>query len=249
MKDGQRTNILGLLIMLLALVLVAVGVIGLLSRNDQTTITVPVSAKNTTDSNEVSASGNQPAAVAPPADASAATVQSAVVRGGSRNQPTTSAAPAAPNTGTATGEVMLPGETLPSNNGGLVNVPSTSAFRIEVLSTHYDVSGKPSQGCSAFDNRIPIRRFTVQLAVVNDSGINYQPGEWGAAAYSGAARMTLCLSGSSGLPAFATGTRQQVTFVAFANPDQVITSINISTFNGLSARVCFDEEHLVACPA
>jgi hypothetical protein len=242
MNEEKRTNVIGVLIVLIAVMLVAVGIFGLLSRNSRTTITLPSSGTGS-EGQPNPAPTDAPAAVAP-----SVAGQSAVVRGGSRSKPTTTNETAVVANSSATGEVMLPGETATTVGGGLINVPGGSAFRIEVLSALYDVSGKPTQGCSVFDNRVPARRFTFQLAVVNDSGANFQPGEWGAAAYIGTARTTLCFSGAGALPAFPNGTRQQVSLVAFANPDQSITSVSISTLNGLSARVCFQEERVVACP-
>ena len=266
MKDERRPSILGLLIVLIALVLVAVGIIGLISRNGRTVIAVPGIVRGTTSIGSAAKRDAPPEAEAVvevvPTTQSAATEQSAVVRGGSRNKPTAPVAVVQPtqaeptavlSADPATREVMLPGKTAPMTNtaeaGSLVTVPATSALRIEVLSAIYDVSGTPSRGCAVFDNHMPARRFTFQLAVVNDSGVSYQPGEWGAAAYADAARATLCLSGTSGLPAFVNATRQPITFVAFTEPDQWITSVSINTLNGLSARVCFEEEHVVACPA
>jgi hypothetical protein len=256
MQEERRVSIFGLLVVLIAIVLVAVGVMGLLTQDGRMVVTVPGVVRPTADVN--TASGNTASAVvepikpiepvAPEATPPQATVQSAVVRGGSRNKPT-EVSQAAPNAPSPTGEVMLPGETTPiTRSTVLVNVPGTSAFRLEVLSALYDVSGKPTQGCAALDNKAPARRLTLQLAVVNDSGLNFQPGEWGAAAYTGNTRATLCFSGTGGLPAFANGTRQSVMFVAFTNPDQSVTSVTISTLNGLSARACFEEERVVACP-
>jgi hypothetical protein len=254
MQEEKRVSIFGLLVVLIALLLVAVGVMGLLTQDGRMTVTVPGVVRPTAADVDTAANSVATVAVGPvvsqviPAQATV-TVQSAVVRGGSRNKPT-EVSQAALGAASATSEVMLPGETsatTPSTD--LVNVPGTSAFRVEVLSALYDVSGKPTQGCAAFDNKVPVRRLTLQLAVVNDSGVNFQPGEWGAAAYMGSARATLCFSGAGGLPPFATGTRQPVMFVAFANPDQSVTSVTISTLNGLSARACFEEERVVACPA
>jgi hypothetical protein len=263
MQEEKRVSIFGLLIVLIALVLVAVGVMGLLTQDGRMTVIVPGVVRPTTSTTSTTSLDANTAAsdvttgavgVGPtelqaiPAQATV-TVQSAAVRGGSRNKPT-AVSQAAPGAAPATGEVMLPGETAPTTRSvDLVNVPGTSAFRVEVLSALYEVSGKPTQGCAAFDNKVPVRRLTLQLAVVNDSGLNFQPGEWGAAAYMGSARATLCFSGVGGLPPFATGTRQPVMFVAFANPDQSVTSVTISTLNGLSARACFEEERVVACPA
>jgi archaellum component FlaG (FlaF/FlaG flagellin family) len=246
MQEEKRISILGLLIVLIAIVLVAVGVMGLLTQDGRVSVSVPGAAGALETSTAGSAAATE--VVAPeapqalPAQATV-TVESAVVRGGSRNRPAEVSQP-------APGEVMLPGETSPiARAGDLVNVPGTSAFRVEVLGALYDVSGRPAQGCAAFDNKVPVRRLTLQLAVVNDSGMNFQPGEWGAAAYINNARAVLCFSGDSGLPVFTNGTRQSVIFIVFANPDQAITSVTISTLNGLSARACFEEERVVACPA
>ena len=263
MKDVRRPSVLGLLIVLTALLLVAIGIIGLVSRNGRTVIAVPGIVRGTTNigsaaKREVSQVAEAAVEVVPTPQP-VTTELSAVVRGGSRNKPTAAvvqpneAAPTAVlTTDPITNEAILPGETAPTTAttkaSDLVTEPTPSALRIEVLSAIYDVSGKPSRGCALFDNRMPTRRFTFQLAVVNDSGVSYQPGEWGAAAYANGARATLCLSGTGGLPAFANGTRQPITFVAFTEPDQWVTSVSISTLNGLSARVCFEEERVVACP-
>ena len=250
MQEDRKPNILGFIIVLVAVSLVAFGVFGLLSRNDRTVITLPVSTGvNTSSAAEPAV---QPTAV-PPAEPQEAqpqeTVQSAVVRGGSRSKPKLTVVAVQPTSS----EVTLPGEETPtaspSGATNLGSVPGAAPFRVEVLSALYDVSGKPSQGCTVFDNRVPARRFTFQLAVINDSGADLQPGEWGAAAYTGNERVTLCLAGQGKLPQFVNRTRQQITLVAFTKPDQSVSSVSLSTLSGLSARVCFQEERMVACPA
>jgi hypothetical protein len=245
MQEERRFSILGLLIVLIAIALVAVGVMGLLTRDGRVLVSLPGAAKTpaTSDVNTGASAAATPVAGQVAPSQATVTVQSAVVRGGSRSKPTAVSQ-------TAPGEVKLPGETSAiARAGDLVNVPGTSAFRVEVLSALYDVSGRPTQGCTAFDSKVPVRRLTLQLAIVNDSGMNFQPGEWGAAAYIGNARATLCFSGDGGLPVFVSGMRQSVTFVAFADADQAVTAVTISTLNGLSARACFEEERVVACPA
>ena len=250
MQEDRKPNILGLIIVLIAVSLVAVGVFGLLSRNDRAVISVPVSTSNTASGS--AATTEQPAPIAPaaaqPIETPQETVQSAVVRGGSRGKPSQPTV----TSSDASSEITLPGETTPTSSpntsGPLASVPGAAPFRVEVLSALYDVSGKPSQGCAVFDNRVPARRFTFQLAVVNDSGADLQPGEWGAAAYTGNTRVTLCFAGPGRLPQFANRTRQQVTLVAFTTPEQSVTAVSLSTLSGLSARVCFQEERVVACP-
>ncbi len=175
-----------------------------------------------------------------------------VARGGSRNKPTvavvapTASAPdaAKPTAGT---EILLPGESAPTSEPAIIGA-SDGPFRVEVTDASYDVSGKPGQGCATFDTRVPMRRLTLVMTLVNDTDVALKRGEWGAAAYAGDKRVTLCLSDiSKRMPDLGPGAREKLTFVAFAPPDSAVTALDLNSTTKLATRVCFNEEKIVAC--
>jgi hypothetical protein len=165
--------------------------------------------------------------------------ESAVARGSSRNQNTA---------GSSSGEVLLPGETQPTASPSVQGASEAGPLRIEVRSAQYDVSGKPAAGCASFDPKTPVRRFKLELAIVNETGTAISPAEWGAAAFNGAERATLCLANvTTGLPALAQGARTPITLLAFAEAETSISAIAVNTTQGFASRVCFDEDKVVAC--
>ena len=168
--------------------------------------------------------------------------QSAVARGSTRNKPTAEQSDV----------IVLPGEQTQASNAqaALPGATGSGAFRIEVVKAVYGVSGMPTQGCAAVDEKTPARRFTLQLRVINDTGQDLAPAAWGAAAFVGAKRSILCFAVEGGqLPSLITGKAQDLGLLTFIAPDEAVTSFVISTLGGLSARVCFSEERVIACPA
>jgi hypothetical protein len=142
--------------------------------------------------------------------------------------------------------VALPGE----SSAVAETQASGQPLRIDVLGTAYDVSGKPAQGCTVFDNRVPTRRLTLRLAIVNGTGSDVPAAEWGAAAFSGNTRAVLCLAGDARqLPVLSRDNPQPVTLVAFVAPDQMVSRLQLRLKSGAVADVCFDQEQVVDCPA
>lgn len=234
-EEKRKPNVFAVLVLVLVAV-AAVVVVGVLAGGGLTRV----------QGEQRGAGASAPTATVPPVvEAPAgqgASGQSAVARGGSRNRAT-----ATVDTADAGGsEVKLPGETAAAPAVGSV---TSGPFRIDIASAIYDVSGKPSQGCAVFDNRVPARRFTLSFSVINDAEGDLGAGDWGAAAFVGAKRATLCLAGGAGLPALPKGQSIPVTLVAFVEPDEAVTQLSINGVNGASARICFNEEKVVACPA
>jgi hypothetical protein len=121
-------------------------------------------------------------------------------------------------------------------------------LRIEVLEAVYDVSGKPQDGCASFDVSTPVRRLTLSLVLENSSETDIANNEWGAAAFAGDQRATLCLvDAAGGLPTLAKGVRQPVRFAAFVSANASVSAIAVNTVQGLAAKVCFDEAKVVPC--
>ncbi len=178
--------------------------------------------------------------VAQDTPAPAADGESAVARGGSRNRTA--------GTNTTSGEVLLPGETRPTASPAVLGASKSGPLSIEVRSAEYDVSGTPLEGCSKFDAKTPVRRFKVDIAILNETGAPISPAEWGAAAFSGANRVTMCLANATtGLPTLAKDARTPITLLAFADAKSSISIISINTVRGFAASVCFDEEKVIAC--
>ena len=73
--------------------------------------------------------------------------QSAVARGNTRNKPTAE----------QTDVVTLPGEQGQASNAqaALPGAGGSGTFRIEVVKALYGVSGMPTQGCAALDEKTP----------------------------------------------------------------------------------------------
>ncbi len=183
-------------------------------------------------------------AVAPQPDPTATAVVnsgvSGVARGGSRSKPTVS--------GAATAEVLLPGETAVSPSTA-VQSDGNGSVRFEVMSAVYDVSGKPVNGCESFDSKTPVRRLTLTLNLSNVSGADMAAGSWGAAAFAGGNRATLCLGGAqSALPAIAAGGKESLEFAAFVGPEESVTALTIGTADGVNSSICFEGEQAITCP-
>jgi hypothetical protein len=227
------------LIALVGLAVVAVGVVALLARGGAAPAAEQRGAGGVRSAPTPAPAVVQEAPVAPAAPASDAGGDSAVARGGSRNRSAE---------GSSGGEVLLPGETQPTASPSMIGVSEAGPLRIEVRSAIYDVSGKPASGCSAFDAKTPVRRLTLELSIVNETGTAISPAEWGAAAFEGADRATLCLANvTTGLPALTQGTRTPITLLAFTEAKSSVTAIAINTTQGFASRVCFNEDKVVAC--
>lgn len=227
-EEKRKPNVFAVLVLVLVAV-AAVVVVGILAGGGLTRV-----QGEQRGAGAVAPTSTAPAAVVP--DDSG---QSAVARGGSRNRAT---ATADTNAGA---EVKLPGETAAAPAGASI---TSGPFRIDITSALYDVSGKPSQGCAVFDNRVPARRFTLSFNIVNEAQGDLAAGDWGAAAFAGTKRATLCLAGGAGLPALPKSKAMPVTLVAFVEPDEAVTQLAINGVNGAAAKVCFNEEKVVACP-
>jgi hypothetical protein len=180
----------------------------------------------------------QPAAAprAEPTSAPAAGGPNAVARGGVRSKPTT--------TSGGSGQILLPGEA----TGAVVQSASSGNLRFDIKRASYDVSGMPKQGCADFDSKTPARRFSLSMNVTNNSAADMVSGEWGAAAYVGDKRVTLCLANAdNGLPTLSKGGSGALELVAFVGPDEAVTMLSVTAVNGETSKVCFDEERVTGC--
>jgi hypothetical protein len=173
---------------------------------------------------------------AEPTSAPAASGPNAVARGGVRGKAT--------STANGSGQILLPGEA----TGTAVQIASAGNLKFEIARAAYDVSGMPKQGCSDFDNKTPARRFSLSMNVTNNSDADMVGGEWGAAAFVGDKRVTLCLaSADSGLPTLKKSGSGLLDLVAFVGPDESISALSITAASGETSKVCFDQERVVAC--
>jgi len=119
---------------------------------------------------------------------------------------------------------------------------------MEVISAAYTPSGKPSNGCAQIDNAAQGQRFDFAVNIVNQTGANLNPGDWGAQAYSGSEPLTLCYFGQTAqLPTLQNSARTNITLVAFTDANKPVTSIVIGTTNGNEAKVCFAGDHVITC--
>lgn len=139
---------------------------------------------------------------------------------------------------------------VPTTQSPNVTVPLTASapLYMEVLSAAYTPSGKPSNGCAQIDNAAQGQRFDFAVNIVNQTGADLNPGDWGAQAYSGSEPLTLCYFGQTAqLPTLQNSARTNITLVAFTDGSKPVTAIVIGTTNGNEAKVCFAGDHVITC--
>lgn len=139
---------------------------------------------------------------------------------------------------------------VPTTQGVSVSVPVTASapLYMEVLSAAYTPSGKPSNGCGQIETTTQGQRFDFAVNIINQTGNDLNPGDWGAQAYSGGEPLTLCYFGQTAqLPTLQNSARTNITLVAFTDASKPVTSIVIGTTNGNEAKVCFAGDHVITC--
>jgi hypothetical protein len=132
---------------------------------------------------------------------------------------------------------------------GAQQTQAASGLQVKVLSAGYEQWGQPVNGCGQFNDRHPMRKFNMNLRVTNNTGRTLTASEWYAYSYVGKKLVQwTCYYPyqGEGFPSIPAGQTRNVTFSAFVEPYESVTSVLVGR-KGLWALICFDETQVVRC--
>lgn len=135
-------------------------------------------------------------------------------------------------------------EVLPITPGVVATGPDV--FRIEVQRVELERWGRPSDQCTSFDDRTPVRKITVSTRITNLSA--QAIAELGFAFFSHAdTAIANCIYYYDGIAQqIAPSQAREITFVGFVYEHQAVTKLVITSSTSARA-VCFNDRAVVAC--
>ena len=128
--------------------------------------------------------------------------------------------------------------------------PPQDAWELKLVSSRYEFAGRPKQGCGEFDTKDPVRKFTFTLNITNNTDATLAYKQWGMTALAGnqrAIRLCSFYTTNAAIPDLASRQTQQMTFTAFVERSQQITTILLGDSTKVVGRLCVNDTEAVAC--